>query len=276
MKLAFLLTGHIRENCITIDSLKENIDYALTEFGKDEVDFFATTWYSDSTDYQALRQKFDIKILDIETENEYASLLREWTKEYQYFLMNYTNDDPGYLAYSDPHFQNHIRPDLSLGSINVVYKPFRGIRLINEYGLKNGIQYDAIIRSRWDAKILEPISREHMEEVRDFDNFYANSVSYVDDNDWARYQIGWVDDSFYYANPKTMTGVIGGLWRSLPQIWKNHNTWIPHIWIKEYIRENGIPHYDTETKIMLMRPNGVWNVLRFYFKNPEDRKRFKR
>ena len=136
MKIAFLLTNHVRTNVRSIEDLKENLNYVFSQFDATEIDFFYSTWFSEDVDFTKLKEVLELKVLDIETEDEYCFSTRKYASDFEVFIENYKNNSSDYNYFSAHSMSNNWK-----GGFNIFYKLDRGLRIIKDYEKKNGLNY---------------------------------------------------------------------------------------------------------------------------------------
>jgi hypothetical protein len=261
MNIAVLFTGEIR---ITHDVV-QNIKYLFSDLTDVNIDFFCTTWYKKDIDIRTIQELFEFKIFDVETYNKYTTQFVKNYKDFEKFVDSYKNEDYEYNLRSDHDRLSGVWKNVPV----IFYKLNRGINLINEYQRVNNINYDLILRLRWDAKFTSKLSRNHLEEVitdnklgvyihsfEQYESVKDRLPNYSIDNlHYHKYVDGWVDETIYYGNPAVMN-IFGDVYNTYYDICVSKNCWIIHVILKEYINQlkihTIIPNVGIELKNMLI------------------------
>lgn len=259
MNVAILLTNSVRIN----HDVRENIKDFLSDLDNTiNVDFFCTTWFNNELNFNDINNLFDFKILDIECQNDYSNSFILNYDNYKNFCNSYTNENPLYKLYSEPNFQ----AGGGINSLYTVYKIYRGYKLIENYSKKNNIKYDVVIRTRFDLEFLSKISIDQLIEAKNNDSFFGRNMKKEMDlsRDFFFYTDNWICDDYFYANFETFKK-IADLYFQYYEYSIKHNTWITHIWFKEYINDNNIKFTKSSIIGRLRRLGGVYNLTPFYY-----------
>lgn len=262
MNIAVLYTGQVR----LYHDFKENIKYFLSDINAD-VDFFCTTWYEENVDYKNLNNFFKFKVLDIETYNPYTSSFIKNYENFHNFCKNFINNDPFYLNYSHPGWIDKVWQHTPC----VFYKLYRGFNIIKKYEELNNKKYDIILRLRFDCLLLNKISNDELiDSISDnklhiFQHDYEKYLkSRFLENDYFKYQNGWVDDTIFFSNIRIFE-IISELYNQYFDISTIENVWIIHLILKKYLKNKNIEMVSPKFKISLVRPNNTIPLFDYLF-----------
>lgn len=260
MNIAVLLTNSIRIN----HDIIKNLEFFLSDLNREKinVDFFCTTWHENDIDFKYIKEMFDFKILDIESQNDYSNSFILKYDEYKNFCDHYVNEDILYKLYSEPNFKRGG----GINSLYTVYKINRGFNLIKNYSFKNKIKYDLIFRTRWDLEFLNKITENHLIEAKNKNGFFGRNMTVqIDPNlNFFYYTNNWICDDYFYANFETFEKITN-LYNHYYEYSKKYNTWITHIWFREYLNDNSILFNKSSIIGRLRRPEGVFTMTAFYY-----------
>jgi hypothetical protein len=259
MNIAILYTGQVRVSH-SFEERLDSIKNLFKNFSDDNIDFFCTTWYEDNIDFKKMQSVFSFKVFDIETNNDYTTQFVKDHENFRNFCENYASNDVDYCNYSERDRLCGAWKTLPI----VFHKLHRCVKIIEKYQKLNSVKYDLIFRLRWDADFGTSLERNHILEVISqdklsvFKHSYDEYINKFKDSDtqenimYHKYVDGWVDETVYYSNMKTMI-LFTDVYNYYYDIAKNNNCWIIHVILQRYI-------YQTRLKTCIPR-------LRVGFKN---------
>ncbi len=247
MNIAVLFTGQLR---ITHD-IYQNVTHCLAKLTGCNIDYFATTWYEDGLNLKEFSDKFNFKIFDVETYNQYTTQFIKDYEEFESFCESYKNDDYDYQLSSESGRVNKHYRSVPL----VFYKIHRGVKLVQSYEKLNGIKYDLILRLRWDCELKTQLEIDHLSDIVTNNKlavYYHNVDEYISKKHLFKemdtplnlryhyYIDGWIDDTMSYSTPDIMYKLVD-VYNEYLQIAKESNNWISHVIFREYIKKYNIP-----------------------------------
>lgn len=271
MNIAILLTGQVRQY-FDVKSNINNLISALVD--KCNIDLFCTTNFDSNIDFNKLQNDFDFKLLDIETYNEYTKNFINDHDQFINFCNFYKNNNADYLRFSNRDWENKVWKNVPV----IFHKLHRGLRLIQKYSDIHGIQYDIVIRLRWDILLENSFSYEDILEVYHTKNLYVYQQNYIKykeileeseslaNTEYHKYVNGWVDETLFYGCYNTMFEY-SNIYFEYLDISRKYNTWITHEICKHYLEDKKINIDVPHIKISLMRENIRYMLFTYLIKN---------
>jgi len=263
MNIAILLTGQIRTYHDTLNNLR-----FLTENLKNHnIYFFCTTNFDENIDFNRLKSDFNFKIMDVESYNEHTLQFINDAQNFINFCESYKNDDPKYQQYGESSRNDRTWYHLPI----ILQKFYKGMYLIDSFQIKNKINFDLVIRTRWDVLFKTNFSEKNITDSSRSDDLFVYQQSYDKfvnstvgrDNphqiDYHKYVDGWVDELFFYGKFNTMKK-FSRVYFDYYNLAKKYNIWTTHEIFNKYVIENNIKLSTPAVKIALTRESYVWHV----------------
>lgn len=181
-KIALLLSGHVRDNYI----FKSFIGFV----GRYDVDVFIHTWDTIGTKGTEMNLNMKSELLNVEnTISQYPNLRKFKIENNKTYIDNIPKTDNIYFNFSSPEVY----------LLSQLYSINQSFKLMEDYSMENNINYDLVIRSRFDLEFTEfNLSDNLVDDVNKHDLiFVPNSDSkhgHLDNGTSC-----WACDKMYYT-----------------------------------------------------------------------------
>jgi len=264
MNIAILITGKLRR----FHDLKQNINFLFEDIENVNLDYFCTTNFELDVDFKSLQDEFDFKILDVESYDENTIQFIKDANNFINFVENYKNEDPDYICFAEQSRKENVWYHMPV----TFHKLNRGIRLIENYQIKNNKKYDIIIRIRWDTFFKNKFKKDHLLECKD-SNFlyvykhsfekYLKSIEYNESTvSYQKFVDDWIDEMLFYGNYKTMN-IFKEIYNCYFDIAIKNNVWITHKILKIYLDIVNIQSLNPDVKIGIMRKDRLIHIFNY-------------
>ncbi len=262
MHIAVVVCGQFRER----HNFSESLNWALEDlYPEDVVDVFITTWRDEflPVSTESIWDRYPLlKVLDIEEKGEDMRYFKSiGSGEVENFLETYDSEDPGYSKWSkeEGHKKKNSTPP-------IFYKTKRGSDLVKDQEIKQGFDYDAIIRTRVDKQIMKKIDRDFLRDLMP-ERIYLRQVGWGGKTfypgisfiqDWLDYIDGWCEDNYFICRSKEFHKFSNVCVSDLLESMVKNKTWISHILIPNFIDLCGYQIGENPYVARLYNPDGTY------------------
>ena len=224
MKIALCISGqprffekgynHIKKNIIDVN---KDVDIFLHFwFDKNEIN---NTGYSNTSKTYTNNNSDNIQLSNIEKIRKmYNPQKMSFEKQYDfnYFIKRDYSSNVSSLGNPFAIFSQY-------------YSAHRSIILKNEYELENGLEYDVVIKCRYDLNIDKPLKiTSYDEKLLYFHNDIKNSNETL------------INDGMYFGNNENMTKVLENAYLCFDDYWLNGVRFGNHVLLGTYLDNNNI------------------------------------